>query len=1034
MFKLITGPAGSRKTTTLVKNASELLRDGKPVSVLLPTQVLIDDFKQRLLEAEGFTGSLNIEFYTFYTFVKSVLMGKNVNWNELDDPGIVLVLEQFITENRSNYPALFANGITTGFLHSLLDYFSDLANGAVDREQAVQVASRLRNKGREFLREVHQIYSDFFKWTEKRGVTSREQLFLHALEQFREAEGISDSSTFIIDGFYDFNLVQRQLIEAVADQTTSVMMSLLTGNQPIFHYMRETGEWAASLCEQHKGTHDMLESARSFLPEIEQVFQSEMDLGTSAQVRFVEAVTPFLEVQETVRKIKEDILTGQYAPDEICVLYRREEDYYRQLVEASKREGIPMANGHEEPLVANPAVATLLQWYEVLTNDFPREPTLWWLQSDYVQPDSFQNQTDVESLRKWTLEAQIASGKANWIERLCLLRDRYRNEGKNTKSVDQVLQKTRKLWEALPEQRTTSLGNHLQDLMALMTAVNFQEAVLQSTPASTDLLGRDFRAWESLTELLENVAGIAAGFSMGELHTGEFVRIIREILTEQKYSAEAGAPEGVTLTTVEHARGVFWKKVYVIGLNDEVFPVRHRTHPLVKLRDRMQINRLLKNECEVLEHRADLREEQLLFYSALTRATESIQVSTVTGSDTLLPSPFYDELRSQMANEDSDLQTTAEEITPDFLADPPSDKSWLTTDLLQHLRNTTVEQEVKFLNASQFHHLLEVASHRNGPRFTEFDGQITSRDLLEEIRGSLYSDQTALSPSRLELFYVSPFQYFARYLLHLEEPEEVLEELPPDIRGRILHDVMEQFYRDLPDELRPKVTEANLGEGLDFLETTLTDIFSRYEERGLPLPELLWEREKGMLAQYCRNTISFFATTYPWNSADILPDEFEFTFGFDKPESAPAFRLQQNDKTLQFRGRADRLDLNTSTGQFTVVDYKTSRGKRKKDFWNGKALQLQVYAMAARSLIDGYTDPLRLSYYSFKQNKEDTKIDFNRVRQEQLLENTTGLIWAAVSRMEQGKFHPVAGECSKYCPVKHICRCEENRIRRKNRV
>jgi ATP-dependent helicase/DNAse subunit B len=260
--------------------------------------------------------------------------------------------------------------------------------------------------------------------------------------------------------------------------------------------------------------------------------------------------------------------------------------------------------------------------------------------------------------------------------------------------------------------------------------------------------------------------------------------------------------------------------------------------------------------------------------------------------------------------------------------------------------------------------------------------------------------------------------------------EEVSDELPPAERGLILHSVMERFYQALPPEFGGKVTEANLKSSREYLSPVLEDVFSAQEEKGLPIPDLLWEREKRLMEQYIWNAIRFFATAPPWNRTGMQPDAFEFSFGMEN-ESHDALSIQLDDKTLKLRGRADRLDLNRA-GEFTVVDYKTSGGKKVKDFYSGRALQLPLYALAAKEKLKAYEQPLHLSYYSFKKGKEDGKVSLDEEKYESLHTRTLELVDQALFQITSGIFHPTAGECNAYCPFKHMCRCEENRIRMKS--
>ncbi len=53
-----------------------------------------------------------------------------------------------------------------------------------------------------------------------------------------------------------------------------------------------------------------------------------------------------------------------------------------------------------------------------------------------------------------------------------------------------------------------------------------------------------------------------------------------------------------------------------------------------------------------------------------------------------------------------------------------------------------------------------------------------------------------ISPTAFELYLRCPFKYYSRYLLGVEEEEEVEEQLSPLERGRILHEVLQQGFAE----------------------------------------------------------------------------------------------------------------------------------------------------------------------------------------------------------------------------------------------
>jgi len=1047
---LIKGPAQSGRTAWAIRQCLEKAGQHRPLTVLLPSQPLIRDFRRRLSASENFTGALNLEFHTFYSFVKKYhdLSGDPVT--EMESAHLPIVLGRFLEDRSEQYLALASSAITDGHLNALLAYFKDMADGALGSDRAVHLAEEPGLGGpSKRLPQIHRLYGEFSAYLLDHGFAMREQLFLR-LWQRLGTQGDPDLAArdYIVDGFYDFTPVQRLLLQRLLELGTSCGITLLTGEDRIFEYVRETEQWLDALVDRYGGVTERRTGGETLLPEVEKLFQNRDGHPTPSGLDRIEATGPALEVQEVVRRIKRTLLTGESRPRDIAVLYRREDTYYNRLVAHCAREGIPLAGGVEQPLVTNPAMNALMQWYEVLTSNFSREEMLRWLQSNYIAPAPVTTHRQVARLKRLVDRARIIEGRDEWALRMhsLLTRDSEteNNELERSSALSEpdkrLIRQVIHLLDELPPEETTGWGSHIRHLRKVVEITGFERRLRHAPELPEDVesrqgMDRDLNAYTKLQRLLDEMARLADLLDLPAIPTRRFGRILREQMEQTLYQAGDGNENGVTLTTIEGARGRCWNTVYLVGMMDGVFPIQWRAHPLVKLRDRRRVNRYLSGGRKIVEHRADLAEERLLFYIALSRARSTLCVSTIKGPEDSLPSPFYDEL-CQFYNGGSPEGRTAgastlHVVSPDFYSFHPED-SWLQIDLLQHLVRWDTYPADHFPVASRLlNHLKDVTRERAGSRFGRYDGHLNSEAIHQRLTETFSDPASPLSASRLETYYTSPFQYFATYLLHLEEVEEITEELPPRDRGRILHRILERFYRLLTDRFQGRISPHDSPQILAELDNIIDAVCEEFKQAFSAIPDLLWAREQELLRSYSHNAVEFFSRAAPWSEPGFMPEYFELDFGTGRAGSLDPFPLSRGEKTVTFKGIVDRLDRKTDTGEYTVVDYKTSRGKAVKDFWTGRALQLQIYAMAVRQLLAEYDTPVRLSYYSLKHTREAGKVDGHSTDMEALLATAEQRIWEAVEAMAAGIFHPVAGECDEYCPVKTICRCDENRIRMK---
>ena len=1048
-FHLVEGSAGSGKTGWCVNECNRLLQNDRSIRVILPSQELVKEFRNRLIKSPGFKGSLTLNLDTLYPLVKTLAGDLNLMYEELNPARLMLVLEHYLDSREDEYPTLFGHEITTGYLEALLEYFRDLHDGAVTAGNLRTLHEQLpddRESAR--LQELHRLYLDFSTYLLEHNFTSREQLFGLVNSQLADSSSLLEEEVLIVDGFYDFHPVQRQLLQQLFHQAEAVRFTLLCGEERVFQFTDDTRNWVEQCAEAYNGTVTTLRRSQDgAIPEPEGLFAREAGPDSLETAALIEASGELLEEQEIVRRTKRALIEEGTPPGEIAVIHRGDNSYQQRLITAFRRERIPVAGVVERPLSANPAVAALLRWYEVLGSGFAREEVTGWFDSAYVLPDVTEPERFGGRIRGLANRAQIVRGRDDWLGKIetHLQRQRKRSrtegseEGMRARERRKFLQdqqvggEIQHLWDQLPEFRTATWREHIEDLREVIRLMNLRDAIdFTESAADLDLPhGRDARALMKFMEFIDELEALDSQLNLRALSTAEFSRHLRRLLRNQAYPQNIRLHDGVSVLSVEEARGRSWQRVFVAGMVDERFPVRRRTHPLVSYKERKLLNRYLPEDVSIPEHGAEMSEERLLFYQAITRARGHLTLSTVAGQEDTSVSPFYEEFLYYYSLEGAEpelhrmpIVSIAGDAFP-----PEAERSWLKADLYPHvLHMESGESGSLPVNLPHLKLLERAVLSREGPEFTVYDGVLQDPVLLESLHEHVHGEERRISPSQLETYFISPFQYFCRYQLGLEEVEEVLEELPPADRGQLMHTIMERFYTELKSEGMAKVSPGEADAHFDRLDRIINEVCEEYQQGGPPLPRLLWESELEQIKDHVRNAVRFFAEEEPWNRPGIEPDRFEFMFG---NAGEPDFSLDIGEHAIAFRGRVDRMDVDRESGDFIVVDYKTSRGMPNKAFFTGEVLQLPIYALAARHLIPEYTEPIRLSYYVFRSNEEHGKLDFQREDRHEYFNRIEELVANAVAGITAGWFQPVEGLCNKYCPVQNICRCDQNRIRMK---
>ncbi|MFH0911744.1 MAG: PD-(D/E)XK nuclease family protein, partial [Planctomycetota bacterium] len=256
----------------------------------------------------------------------------------------------------------------------------------------------------------------------------------------------------------------------------------------------------------------------------------------------------------------------------------------------------------------------------------------------------------------------------------------------------------------------------------------------------------------------------------------------------------------------------------------------------------------------------------------------------------------------------------------------------------------------------------EARRARSSERFTAYDGHVPEAGREHD---PFQPQGPVLSASRLECLGRAPLEYFFRYVLELEPPEEYGAEpdvwLDPPQKGKILHRVFCLFMKALRSrDLLPELARD---------EATLFDILEREVRRwraALPPPrEDLFDRDREELRLAAR----VFLIEEERFSPKSRPAWFEVAAGMARAgggsaldAEAPVALALPDGRSVRVRGRIDRIDeVPGSDGpEFTVWDYKTGslrKYREKGPFDQGRFVQPYLYLALAEALLRAKVSP-----------------------------------------------------------------------------
>jgi RecB family exonuclease len=239
---------------------------------------------------------------------------------------------------------------------------------------------------------------------------------------------------------------------------------------------------------------------------------------------------------------------------------------------------------------------------------------------------------------------------------------------------------------------------------------------------------------------------------------------------------------------------------------------------------------------------------------------------------------------------------------------------------------------------------LELRANRRSNELSVFDGNLSTTAHTTRLADGLA--RGLLSASAIERWCTCPFHYFLERVLSV-------------VRGSLMHDVLEQFMRELLAAGRPGHGESYTRGDHDRLDVIADAVFSELEVRGLTGYRLAWENEREAIL---RDLHTFLMKDEQYRRLrDVLPAHFEQGFGMRSEDSWPEIAIPLADgKVVRLRGAIDRIDVwpdREHPSRAEVMDYKTGSVEtselRDDPARAGKSVQLALYSLVVREHLRG---------------------------------------------------------------------------------
>ena len=608
---LIIAGAGSGKTRVLTSRIAYMIEqkvDPKNILALTFTNKAAEQMRERIRQMVPGRKSRELFMGTFHSIFARILrtdaerIGFPANFTIYDASDARNLIKTIVKElnlaDDKYKPNVIASRISQA-KNALVTPGAYLANSAHATEDR-----------RAQIPEFGNIYNLYCQRCKHNGAMDFDDLLLQTNILLRDCPDVLERyqeqfKYILVDEYQDTNYAQYIIVRrlsqhhgkvcVVGDDAQSIYSFRGAKIENILSFQRDYPEAKVFKLEQnYRSTRTIVEAANSVIVHnsrrMEKRCFSEGDEGE--KIRMLKAYTDREEAELVVQDLRDKVRATGDAWNEAAILYRTN-NQSQALEESLRRRGIPYRIYKGASFYDRKEIKDMLAYIRLVVN--PRDDEAFRRIVNY--PARGIGDTTVLRIAQLAAERGVSMWEA--VDALV------------AEPVSDPVQRTivRKVAEFVALIRSLSLERAQKGLYDFGMEVASRSGILalyrrENSPEATSAL-------DNIEELLNSMqlfkeqrdAEIRAGEELGEATVEEWLQSVT-LTTDMDKKEDAGDDDKVTLMTVHSAKGLEFKYVYIVGMEENLFPSQRAA-----------------------ESPEGFEEERRLFYVALTRAKCSAVLS-----------------------------------------------------------------------------------------------------------------------------------------------------------------------------------------------------------------------------------------------------------------------------------------------------------------------------------------------------------------------------------------------------------------------
>ena len=1000
-LRIIYGRAGSGKSEYCYQEIAKEIEKNEKIFLITPEQFSFTAEK-KLMEAVKTEAVLQAEVIHLSRLAKRVIKEIGIKDDRMTKCGKAMLISHILTTQKKELKYLSKSEENIDLAISSI---TELKKHGVTVERLKEQIEKTENIYlKTKLQDISIIYEQYDEQIKQSYIDEADELTILA-QNIEKIEWLKNSIIYI-DEFAGFTYSEYHVIKELIKYAKQVNITItvddlgqtLNPDTDIFYANKITVKKLQEIVEQNELKQEkpikLTEIKRFKTPELKYIEGHLFKTQSTKYEQKVENLSMFLaknqytEIEYIAKEITKLVKEKNKRYNDIAIITKNIQNYSNLAKVIFEKYDIPIFIDEKRELSQNIIIQYVLSIFEILQKNYSKESVFQYAKMGFLDIE----QGDIFKLENYCTKWGIKQNKFK-KDFVYELEDNkqeveYYNELRKRiiEPIEKLRQKIRK--EKTAKAVTLAIYEFLEE-QKIEEKISLKMQELKQKNRE-DLVQEYKESYEILINVLDEIVKI---FKDENITINQYSNILKQGLKASSLGKIPGTQDQVIMGDVDRSRSHKVDTIFIIGLNDGVYPSINKSEGFLGDEDREYLKEqgieLAKGTLE------NLYDDNFNIYKAFTTAERELHLS-YSSADTeggaLRPSIYITKIKKMFPN----LKETSDVIT----------------QKLAKIQEKELEPEWKetyryFENEASWKNKLE--KDLQGLSYTNIPQNIETTTIEK-----LYGNVLKTSVSKLETYKKCPFSYFLKYGLNLKQKEEL--KIQNFDTGSFMHEIIDLFFNQVKEE-NIQLTEL-LGEEEkirkivnQIVETKLD--YGKYRFTATVKYKILIQRLERMVTK----ALKYIVESLVYSDFNVEGTEVEFDNG---KEYKPIKITLGTGKRIEIRGKIDRVDIaRTSDGNYLrIIDYKSSaRNVDLNEVYAGISIQLLTYLDAICEEKD--LMPAGILYFNLIEKNVNPKVKTEEAIEEEIRKQfkMKGLILADIEVMKMQDNNLKEGKTSKIIPA-----------------